>query len=353
MTKVILTTMADETETMKTMRLHGVHDLRIHEEPVPLPAEGELLLKINAVGICGSDLHWFSQQGIGDARLTRPLVLGHEFSAVIADGPRAGQRVAVEPAISCGVCELCQRGHPNLCEAVNFAGHGAHDGALREMLAWPEKNLIPLPDSLSDADGAMLEPLGVAIHTVDLGHLKTGMTVGVFGCGPIGLLIVQLARLSGAASIIATDLREHRVLAAKTLGAQHAFLTDGTPDVSAILAATGGRGLDVVFEAAGTQAAVDDAFKAVLPGGKVILAGIPDDDRTCFSAALARRKGLTIKMVRRMKHTYPRAIRLVESGLVDVRSLVTHRFSLEDAAAGFEVAERREGIKVIVTMEAL
>lgn len=338
---------------MKTLRLHNLRDLRFHEEPAPSIDDGQVLLKTTSVGICGSDLHWFSEQGIGDARLTRPLVLGHEFAAVITDGACAGQRVAVEPAISCGTCEFCERGHPNLCSNVIFAGHGNRDGALCEQIAWPIKNLFRLPDSLSDDDGAMLEPLGVAIHTVDLGHLKAGMTVGVFGCGPIGLLILQLARLSGAINIVATDKLPQRVEAARALGAQHAFLTDGKPDVNPILAATAGRGVDVAFEAAGAQGAVDDAFAAVIPGGKVVLAGIPDDDRTSFSASLARRKGLTIKLARRMKHTYPRAIQLVEKGLVDVRSLVSHRFPFEKAAEAFAVAERREGIKVIVTMEAL
>jgi len=331
---------------MKTLRLQGFHELKIHEEPLPIAAKGQTLLKITSVGICGSDLHWFAEQGIGDARLIRPLVLGHEFAATTEDG----QRVAVEPAISCGKCEMCEHGHPNLCLNVIFAGHGRQDGALREYVAWPTKNLFGLPDTLSDDDGAMLEPLGVAIHTTDLGHLKAGMSVGVFGCGPIGLLIVQLARLSGAANIVATDLQPHRVDAAKAFGAHHALLTEGKSDGSPILAATGGRGVDVAFEVAGMQAAVDDAFASVVPGGKVVLAGIPVDDRTAFSASLARRKGLTMKMARRMKHTYPRAIQLVERGLVDVRSLVTHRFSLENAAEAFAIAERREGIKVIVNV---
>jgi len=313
--------------------------------------EGQALLAVTSVGICGSDLHWFSEQGIGDAQLTSPLALGHEFAAVIAEGPRAGERVAVEPAISCGSCEFCRRGHPNLCPNVVFAGHGTQDGALREKMAWPVENLFRLPDALSDDDGAMLEPLGVAIHAVDLGHLKTGMTVGVFGCGPIGLLIVQLARLSGAAKIVATDVRPQRVDAAKAFGAHHALLTDGRPNGSPILAATGGRGVDVAFEAAGAQAAVEDAFAAVIPGGNVVLAGIPGDDHTSFPAGLARRKGLTIKLVRRMKHTYPRAIELAERGLVDLRSLVTHRFTLANAARAFELAERREGIKIIVTVD--
>jgi L-iditol 2-dehydrogenase len=304
------------------------------------------LIRVKSVGVCGSDLHWFSEGSIGDAKLEHPLVLGHEFSGVTADG----QRVAIDPAIPCGHCEFCRHGHPNLCENLIFAGHGQHDGALREWLAWSEKSLFPIPDSISDEDGAMLEPLGIAIHAVDLGKLKAGMTVGVFGCGPIGLLILQMARLSGAATIIATDKFAHRVEAAKALGASQAFLVGENPRGSEIEAAAQGRGVDVAFEAAGTQAAIDAAFDAVSAGGNVVLAGIPDDDKTSFSASLARRKGLTIKLVRRMKHTYPRAIELVSKGLVDVHSIVTHRFPLEQAVEAFRVAERREGLKIIIEM---
>ena len=329
---------------MKSVRLHGTGNLQIHEEPVPVAGAGEKLVRIKAVGVCGSDLHWFSEGSIGDAKLDHPLVLGHEFAGITEDG----QRVAIDPAIPCGSCEYCVHGHPNLCANLIFAGHGQTDGALREWLAWSAKSLIPIPDSISDADGAMLEPLGIAIHTVDLGKLKSGMTVGVFGCGPIGLLILQVAKLSGAAKIIATDKLAHRVEAAKRFGADQTFLVDGDARLPEIEMVTNGRGVDVAFEAAGTQDAVDTAFAAVASGGKVVLAGIPNDDRTAFSASTARRKGLTIKLVRRMKHTYPRAIELVSKGLVDVRSVVTHRFLLEDAVEAFRVAERREGLKIIV-----
>jgi L-iditol 2-dehydrogenase len=231
-----------------------------------------------------------------------------------------------------------------------FAGHGSQDGALREWIAWNERNLYPIPDSMTYADGAMLEPLGVAIHAVDLAHLKTGMTVGVFGCGTIGLLIIQLARLSGAGAIIATDKLIHRVEAASALGATKAIPAYGGSEIQEVMSVTNKRGMDIAFEAAGEQDAVETSFAAVVPGGIVILAGIPSDDRTSFSASVARRKGLTIKMVRRMKFTYPRAIDLVAGGKVDVRSLVTHRFPLERAAEAFAVAQRREGIKVIIEM---
>jgi L-iditol 2-dehydrogenase len=329
---------------MKVIRLHARADLRLSDEPRPVPQQGEKLIRVKSVGVCGSDLRWFSEGEIGNAKLERPLVLGHEF----AGGMEDGQRLAVDPAIPCGHCEFCKHGHPNLCANVIFAGHGNQDGALREFMAWNDKCLFPIPDSLSFEDGAMLEPLGVAIHSVDLGRLRAGMTVGVFGCGPIGLLIIQLAKLSGAVQIIATDKLVHRAEAAKAFGADHAYLVADRLEGGAIPATTGGRGVDVAFEVAGEQGAVEDAFAAVLPGGKVILVGIPADDKTSFLASVARRKGLTIKLVRRMKHTYSRAIALVSQGLVDVRSLVTHRFPLAQASEAFRVAERREGLKIII-----
>jgi len=329
---------------MKTLRLHGPGDLRLHEEPDPIPAVGEELLRVTAVGICGSDLHWFNEAGIGDDHLSKPLILGHEFSAVTENG----ERVAVDPAIPCGVCEYCKRGDPNLCENLYFAGQGDQDGGLRDRITWPERCLVSLPEALSDADGAMLEPLGIAIHAVDLAHLQLGMSVGVFGCGPIGLLIMQLARLAGVSMIFATDVLPHRVEAAHTFGADKAFLVEPSLD-NPITAMFGRQGLDVVFEAAGENAAVEMAVAAARPGGKVIVVGIPSDDRTSFSASVPRRKGLTIKLVRRMKLTYPRAIQLVQSGRVNVRSLVTHTFPFGQYVEAYRLAARREGLKVMIT----
>ncbi len=316
----------------------------MHEEPVPVPAPGEVLLNVSAVGICGSDLHWLNEAGIGDARLANPLVLGHEFTAQTG---KSG-RVAVDPAIPCGVCEYCKRGDPNLCESLLFAGHSGQDGALRERMTWPERCLYSLPERMSDAEGAMLEPLGIAIHAVDLAHLRVGMTVGVFGCGPIGLLIIQLVRLMGASKILATDILPHRVQAARTYGADDALLVAQdfrTNEANQL----GAQCFDVAFEAAGENAAVEMAVAAARPGGKVILVGIPADDQTSFTASTARRKGLTLKLVRRMKLTYPRAIQLVADGEVNVRSLVTHTFPLERAAEAFATAARREGLKIIIT----
>jgi len=331
---------------MKVARLHAPGQLRTQDEPQPTPAAGEVMVRVRAVGVCGSDLHWFSGGGIGDAKLVRPLVLGHECAGVT----EGGIRVAVDPAIPCGKCEWCRRGHPNLCPDVRFAGHAPQDGTLREWIAWPEACLHPLPATISDAEGALLEPLGVALHAVDLAHLQVGMMVAVLGCGPIGLLIVQLARLSGASRIIATDLRAHRLEVARTFGAHQTVLASAGRELPQILSAVAGRGVDVAFEVAGEQPAVDVAIAAACPGGKVVLAGIPSDDCSSFTASTARRKGLTIKMVRRMRNTYPRAIELATAGQVQLAPLVTHRFPLEKVAEAFATAQRREGVKVIVEM---
>jgi L-iditol 2-dehydrogenase len=334
----------DGTTGNRVARLHAARDVRMHQEDAPRPADGETLVRITAVGICGSDLHWFEEGGIGSTGLSHALCPGHEFAGVTADG----RRVAVEPAVPCGTCELCLEGHPNLCESVRFAGYD-EDGALREWMAWPERCLFELPDVLTDAEGAMLEPLGVALHAVDLAHIRPGMTVGVFGSGPIGWLLIQVAKFAGAGRIVATDLasRPHRLDAARRLGAD-VVAADGGREGAAIRQLLGGRGLDVALEAAGEDEAIDAAVDAVRPGARIVLAGIPATLRSSFSASTARRKGLTFAMVRRMKHTYPRAIRLVRDGLIDVRSCITHRFPLEQTAAAFESAARREGLKVIV-----
>jgi L-iditol 2-dehydrogenase len=318
---------------MKTLRLHTPNDLRQHEEPQPIPGAGEALVRVKAVGICGSDLHWVGEGGIGDSSVTQPLVLGHELAGVITSGIQKGKRVAIDPAITCHSCTFCLEGKPNLCKNIRFAGHAQQDGGLRETIAWPEECLIPIPEFLNDSDGAMLEPLGVAIHAVDLADIKPGMSVGVFGCGPIGLLITQVAHLAGALNVYASEPLSHRREAALNLGA-----LEWHP----------GREVDVAFEAAGEDAAVEDALASTLPGGRVLLIGIPSNDRTTFPATVARHKELTIQMVHRMKFTYPRAIKMVADGKVDVRSLVTHHFPLEKAWEAFTFAQHRQGIKVVI-----
>lgn len=336
---------------MRVARLTGAGAFALSDEAVPVPGEDEVLVRVTAVGICGSDLHWFEEGSIGDAKLDHPLVLGHEFAGVVASGPRTGQRVAVDPAITCGTCEHCQEGNPNFCQSGRFAGHASQDGALREMIAWPERCLFPVPDDFTAEDAAMLEPLGVAIHAVDLGKIRVGAAVGVFGCGPIGLLTLAVARVAGAGLTVATDRLPHRVEMARQYGASVALQADRGKEIESVLDATGGRGIDVAFEAAGDDDAVTTAIETARSGATIVLAGIPVGDRTAFRASTARRKGLTMKLVRRMKHVYPRAIALVAERNVDVRTAVTHRFPLDRTSEAFEVAFRREGGKVIVFPE--
>jgi L-iditol 2-dehydrogenase len=307
---------------------------------VPEVAAGHSLVRVTAVGVCGSDLHWYADGGIGEARVgDRPLVIGHEFAGVIEGGPRRGERVALDPNIACEACVPCRQGDPNLCPSVQFAGNLACDGGLREFVAWPTSLLVPLPDSLSDVDGALLEPLGVAIHALDLGHPRIGMSVAVMGCGPIGLMLIQAARAAGASSVVAADPLLHRREAALRCGADEAY-DDGS--------GVDGLNVDVAFEVGGTDGAVDLALRAAKPGARVVLVGIPGDDRTTFGAGLARRKGLTLVMSRRMKDVYPRAISLVARGAVDLASLVTGRFGLDQAPEAFEAALARRGLKTVI-----
>lgn len=336
------------TDTMTAARIHGAGDVRTHIEAIPTVGVGEELVRVTAVGLCGSDLHWFAEAGIGDSRLGRPVVPGHEFAGVIEGGPRHGERVAVDPALPCGQCESCRDGLRNLCPAVVFAGHGEFDGGLRQYLAWPSWALHRLPDGLSASDGAMLEPLGVALHALDLGHLRIGATVAVVGAGPIGLLLIQAARRAGAIRVVVVEPLVHRREAALRLGADVALDVVAALDESAMTDALGGTGADVVFELAGTDLAVELSLLAARPGARVVLGGIPAGDRTSFPASTARRKGLTLVLVRRMNEAYPRAIRLVEQGLIDVSSLVTHRYPVGRAADAFAIAVRREGLKVVV-----
>jgi L-iditol 2-dehydrogenase len=194
----------------------------------------------------------------------------------------------------------------------------------------------------------MLEPLGIGIHSVDLGHIKPGMVVAVLGCGPIGLFTLQMARLAGAAKIIATDRLTHRLQAAQELGADIIIQSENGLENPTILSEAGRFGVDAAFEAAGENEAVETAIDIVRPGGRVVLIGIPAVDRTEFTASTARRKGLTIALVRRMKHTYPRAIRLVDSEMIDIRTVVTHCFPITDYQQAFSVALNRQGIKVVI-----
>lgn len=336
---------------VEAARIHGRGDIRVATEPAETPGPGEVLLRVTSVGLCGSDLHWYEEASIGDARLSRPLVLGHEFAGVIASGARAGQRVAGDPAVDCGHCGPCLEGRANLCLAMRFAGHGSTDGALRSLMVWPERLLTPIPDSIGDDEAALLEPLGVALHALDLAPVAPGERAGVYGCGPIGLLLIQVLRLAGASAVIATDRLEHRVAAAQAMGATDGFVVDADagPDVSPARVLAREQTVDVAFEMSGSDEALADAIAAVRPGGRVVIVGIPAGDRTAFEAAAARRKELALLLCRRMVASdLPHAVQVVTAGGIQLSPLISHRYPIASAPEAFATLAERRGLKVIV-----
>lgn len=334
---------------MLAARMYGARDVRLEEVADPAaPGPGEALIQVTSVGVCGSDLHTYCDGRIGDTSVDSPVILGHEFAGVVIQtGPDAldahqqplevGQRVAVEPATPCWYCELCEAGHPNLCLNHTFHGLWPTDGALQERMICASRNCFPLPEQLNDTVGALLEPLGVAIHAVDLGKLRLAKSVAVLGCGPIGLMVIRLAKLSGAGPIYAFDRYPWRAERALEWGAEGAWTLAEQDPVARVHELTGKLGLDVIFEVAWGAEAIQQAADIAKPGGRLVLVGIPGDDEIRLQHSTARRKGLTIMMARRMKHTYPRAIQLALEGISDLESLVSHRFALKDAGEAFKL----------------
>lgn len=354
---------------MKAARLYGARDLRVEDVAAPTVRPGQVLVRPRAISVCGSDLHYYREGGIGESRTAQPLVLGHEMAGeIVALGPtaaahvgheaagteeraalRPGMAVAIDPAMPCGHCEYCLEGNPNVCPQVRFAGTPPTDGGLQELLAWPSSLLYPLPGGMDLETGALLEPLGVAIHALDLAHVRLAQRVAVLGTGTIGLLVCQMARLAGASRVFATDLLPARLAAAQDFGAHETIDAGAADAVQVIRDRTGGAGVDVVIECAGAPETPRQAVELVKPGGTVVLVGIPSDDRTTFPASPARRKGVTIKLSRRMKHVYPRAMALVEAGMVDLSRLVSHRFPLAQSDAAFlQLDEDPAVIKAVI-----
>lgn len=328
---------------MRSVRLYGPRDLRLVEEAIPERKPGEALVRVHSVTVCHSDIHYYRYGRIGDSTANVPLVLGHEFSGEVVEAPaesggvKVGDLVAIEPAVSCGRCRYCLEGNPNLCMNLLFSGTPPLDGALREYVPCRPEFLFPLPEGFSADQGAMLEPLGIAIHAWDLARMRVGETVAIVGCGPIGLLLIQLARIAGATRILAVEPLAYRRDLAAELGAIPLTPEDDLAGQAA--RHTGGHGVDVAIEVAGAVAAQEEAAQMVKRGGTLVLVGIPAEDQLLLTHHLVRRKGLTIKLARRMKLTYPRAIALVERGLVNVSSLITHRFRLEEADSAFRLVE--------------
>jgi L-iditol 2-dehydrogenase len=309
-----------------------------------------VLLDIAAVGLCGSDLHYYKDGGIGSALINSPFVPGHEFAGYLCEdleplGLTRGSLVSVDPNRACGDCAWCAEGHPNLCPNVEFIGAPPFDGAMTQRMWVPASQIVPVPTSFDSLKAVMLEPLGVAIHAVDLAKPRLLERVALLGAGAIGLLVLQVLHAAGAGDILVVEPLEHRRKLATQLGAARV-----ASSFDELIDSTDGEGCSLVVEATNAPNGFRDAVRAARIGGRVVLVGIPDGDTYTLPAAEARRRGLKIKFARRMGEVYPRAINLIETGKVDVVSMVSHRVSLDETPSAFKaLAENAPGyIKVLI-----
>ncbi|MCX7818852.1 MAG: alcohol dehydrogenase catalytic domain-containing protein [Kiritimatiellae bacterium] len=337
---------------MKILRLTGIRQLELQSAPLPeLRTPRDVRIRITRVGVCGSDIHYYAEGRIGSQVVRYPFAVGHECAGVVdAVGPavrgvRPGDRVAVEPAVSCGACDQCRCGRPNTCRALKFLGCPDQlEGCLAEMIVMPESNCLPLPPGADEDLGALSEPFAIAVYAVRQSGPMVGRRVAVLGAGPIGLSVILAARAEGAAVVYATDPVPERRAAARRAGAVWA----GDPerdDPVGELARREPLGLDVVFECCGQQSAVDQALRMLGPGGTLSMIGIPSVERISLQIDLARRREIRFQNVRRQAHCAEPALQMLASGRVDARWMITHRYPLERAAEAFELVEGlRDGV---------
>lgn len=343
---------------MKAAVLKEIREISIEDWEEPTPKPNEVLIRMKSVGVCGSDVAYFAHGRIGDQIVKGPHILGHECAGEVVEVGKevneieTGTRVAIEPGIPCRKCHYCRIGRYNICPNVQFLGTPPVGGGYRELIAYPRDFVFPLPGKLNYEDGAMVETLSVGVHAVDLGEVQNGDSVAILGTGSVGLLTLQCAISAGATFSIATDIIPERLEVAKGLGADVVINAEREDPVKSIKESTRGEGADIVFEAAGETETFKESVEAVRIGGTVVLIGICEEDMVEFDFHTARKKELVIKNVRRFRHTYPRAISLMESGRVDAKKIVTHRFELHQLQEALELVEEREDgvIKAVINV---
>ncbi|HZZ00027.1 MAG TPA: NAD(P)-dependent alcohol dehydrogenase [Candidatus Baltobacteraceae bacterium] len=323
---------------MKALVLQRPGEIVLETRAIPEPGLHDVLVRVHRVGVCGSDVHYYTHGKIGPFVVESPLVLGHEMAGVIervgasVRSRSVGQRVAVEPGIPDRICDWCRAGRYNLCPNVQFMATPPVDGAFAEYVIVPEDFAYPLPDNVSLDEGAMMEPLSVAVYAAHRSGLRPGQTVIVLGAGPIGLLTLQVARAAGAGSIGVVDINANRLKLAHSLGATQT-VDAGNGDLV-------GQA-DVVFDCAGSAKTAAMAVHLAERGGKVTMIGLPPEDNFPYPLVAAMAKEIDIVTVFRYANVYPSSIALVAQGRVDVKALVTHRFSLERAEEALVLSHRR------------
>lgn len=345
---------------MKRIVLNRPGQFETQTAEMPRAGAGMVLVRVDAVGICGSDMHLYRKGRIGNIQMAAPLVIGHECMGRVeavgagVDRDLVGCRVAVEPAMPCGRCRWCQNGLHNVCPEVAFLGLPPTPGAMQEYIVHPAHLLERLPDALTDAGGVMMEPLAVALHGIRLVKVKPGQTIVILGSGVIGTCVMSLLGLFDHLRVVCVDLLKDRLARAERMGACQTVLFSSREQARhEILEATDGLGADIVFECAGTPETLWLMCEAAAPAGHIAAIGSNPDDHVTYSSGTSRRKGLTIRSVRRSLNTLDECIRLAETGKIDVQFLVTHAFPASRTDDAFRIVNAYEDgvLKAIIDMK--
>jgi L-iditol 2-dehydrogenase len=345
---------------VKSVVLTGIKKIEMRDKPAPqLKTDTDVLLKIKAVGVCGSDIHYYSTGRIGDQIIKFPFTIGHECAAVVekvgssVTRVRPGDRVAVDPAISCGKCDQCKSGRRHTCRDLKFLGcPGEREGCLSEYIVIHEENCYKIKDSMNFIQGALTEPLSIGVYSATFLNNPGEKTIGILGSGPIGLCVLLASRLTGVKKVYMTDKIEDRLIAAERAGADWV----GNPDLTDIIEEIKKmepNQLDTVFECCGDQEALDQAVDLLKPGGQLIILGIPESNEVSFNISKIRRKEISIQNVRRQNNCTQKAIDLITCGKINVDFMTTHNFKIEDTALAFEIVDNyRDGvIKAIISFD--
>jgi L-iditol 2-dehydrogenase len=330
---------------MVVAELVGRREFRLVEKEIGEPGPGEVQVQVGAVGVCGSDLHSYSEGGVGDTPCEYPMILGHEPSGTVVKvgtgvtGWSVGDRAALEPAQYCYHCEYCLSGRHNICANIRFLSTPGHPGFFRERVNLPVSSLVGIPKDLSLEVATLVEPLAIALHSLKFVELQPGDTVAVFGAGPIGLMTIAALKVSGAGRILAVEPVAHRREMARHLGADAAIDPEQVDSAKEIVASTGGRGVDCAIDCAAKEHTTNWAIRAACNGGRVILTGIHSGTHVPFEVSPMRRKELAIFNVRRSNHESHRALDLLVRQTSNFAPLVTHKRPLSAIAEAFRLTE--------------
>ncbi len=337
---------------MKAALLTAPRKFEIREVPDPkIKNDTDVLIRIKTVGVCGSDMHYYTTGRIGTQVVQYPFIVGHETSGIVEKTGKAvtrvkpGQKVAIDPAVSCGKCDQCKAGRENTCRELRFLGAPKQlDGAQCEYIVLPEDNCFPMPDHMTFEQGALSEPLAIAVYAVERSSLPPAANLAILGTGPIGMSVFHVLRTKDVGNVYVTDKIEERLAFAKKLVPTWAGNPDRVDVVKQISAAEPTQ-LDVVYECSGDPEAIAQAVQLVKPGGNLMIVGIPEVDHVSFPMHELRRKEITIINVRRQNHTTQKAVALLVEKRIDMDSMVTHHFGLEETQRAFElVAGYRDGV---------